>query len=99
MRIVFDPTKDRLNQRQHGLTLALAERFEWDEALVWVDRRFAYDEIRMVGLVPQGDRLYYVAFVDRDDERRVISLRHAERREIKHYVEAHPEARLRNAEP
>jgi hypothetical protein len=59
----------------------------WDEALVWIDPRFGYDELRMVGLVPKGNRLYYVAFVDRGETRRVISLRYAERREVKHYVE------------
>lgn len=88
MRVVFDPAKNKLNRRQHGLSLGLASSLEWDEALVWVDDRFAYDELRMIGLVPHGDRLYYAAFVDRGEERRVISLRHAERREIKHYVES-----------
>ena len=41
----------------------------------------------MVGLVPEGSRLYCAAFVDRGRTRRIISLRHAERREVKHYVE------------
>ena len=40
----------------------------------------------MVGLVPEGNTLYYVAFVDRGEVRHVISLRYAERKEIKHYV-------------
>jgi len=62
----------------------------WDEALVWIDSRYEYDEIRMIGLVPEGNTLYYVAFVDRGDVRRVISLRYAERKEIKHYVENYP---------
>lgn len=90
MRIVFDPAKDKLNDRQHGLPLAVAASLEWDDALVWIDERFAYDELRMIGLVPGGDRLYYVAFADRGDQRRVISLRFAERREIKHYVKNYP---------
>ena len=90
MRIVFDPAKDRLNQRDHGLSLALARELSWDEALVWVDDRFEYDELRMTGLVPRIDRLYYVAFVDRGNDRRVISLRYAERREVRHYVENAP---------
>jgi len=30
--------------------------------------------------------VYYAAFVDRDDVRRVISLRRANRKEVKHYV-------------
>lgn len=41
----------------------------------------------MIGLVPEGDTLYYVAFVDRGEIRRIISLRYAERKEIKHYAE------------
>ena len=40
----------------------------------------------MIGLVPAGDRLYYVAFVDHGELRRIISLRLAERREVKHYL-------------
>ena len=68
----------------------MAKKLIWDEALVWVDDRFEYGELRMVGLVPEGNRLYYVAFVDRGEVRRVVSLRFAERREIKHYVENYP---------
>ena len=90
MRIDFDPAKDKLNQAKHGLSLSLAKKLVWDEAFVWVDGRFEYDELRMVGLVPEGNRLYYVAFVDRGEVRRIISLRFAERREIKHYVENYP---------
>jgi uncharacterized protein len=90
VRIDFDPTKDKLNLALHGLSLALAKELAWDEALVWLDERFEYDELRMIGLVPGGNRLYYVAFVDREKTRRIISLRLAERREVKHYVENYP---------
>ncbi len=86
----FDPSKDKLNRAQHGLSLEFAKQLAWDEALVWVDERYEYDEIRMVGLVPEGNDLYYVAFVDRADRRRVISVRFAVRKEIKHYVENYP---------
>ena len=87
MRIDFDPIKDKLNFADHGLSLAFARELAWDEALVWVDERYEYDEVRMICLVPEGNRLYYVAFVDRGKARRVISLRFAERREVKYYVE------------
>lgn len=90
MRIDFDLDKDKLNLAKHGLSLAFAAELAWDEALVWVDERFGYDELRMIALAPAGDRLYYVAFVDRAKTRRVISLRFAERREVKHYVENTP---------
>jgi uncharacterized protein len=88
--IEFGPAKDKLNRARHGVSLALARQLIWDEALVWVDGRFEYDEVRMVGLVPEGERLYYVAFVDRGETRRIISLRYAERKEVKHYVENYP---------
>ena len=87
MHIESDLTKDKINIASHGLSLSLASELAWDEALVWVDERFQYEELRMIGLVPEGNRLYFVAFVDRSKSRRVISLRYAERREVKHYVE------------
>jgi uncharacterized DUF497 family protein len=87
MRIEFDPAKDRANVSRHGVSLAIANELDWDAALVWVDDRYEYDEMRMIALAPEMSTLYYVAFVDRGDIRRVISLRRATRREVKHYVE------------
>lgn len=87
VRIEFDPAKDAVNFKKHGVSLALAAQLDWDAALVWADERFEYDEWRMIALAPDTNTLYYVAFVDRDDVRRIISLRRALRREVKHYVE------------
>jgi len=87
MRIEFDPSKDAANCAKHGVSLALASQLDWDSALVWVDERYQYGELRMVALAPETNILYYVAFVDRGDVRRIISLRRADRREVKHYVE------------
>ena len=89
MRIEFDPTKDASNQEKHGLSLAKASALDWDAALVWVDDRYEYGELRMIALAPDTGILYYVAFVDRDDARRIISLRRANRREVKHYVQSY----------
>jgi uncharacterized protein len=87
MRIEFDPAKDKANRAAHGMSLSLAEQLDWDAALVWVDNRFEYDELRMIALAPETATLYYVAFVERGSVRRIISLRRATRREVKHYVE------------
>ncbi len=86
MRIEFDPTKDASNQLKHGVSLAMAAELDWDAAWVWVDERFQYNEMRMIALAPKTEILYCVAFVDRGDVRRIISLRRANRREVKHYV-------------
>ena len=87
MPIEFDPTKDVANQTKHGVSLSVAIELDWEAALVWIDDRFEYGETRMIALAPKTAILYYVAFVDRGEVRRVISLRRANRREVKHYVE------------
>ena len=87
MHIEFDPAKDAANQTKHGVSLSVAGELDWEAALVWVDDRFEYGEMRMITLAPKTETLYYVAFVDRGEVRRVISLRRANRREVKHYVE------------
>jgi uncharacterized protein len=87
MRIEFDPAKDASNQAKHGVSLALAAELDWDAALVWIDDRFEYGELRMIALAPRTGILYYVAYVERGSVRRIVSLRRANRREVKHYVE------------
>ncbi|MCU0769533.1 MAG: BrnT family toxin [Burkholderiaceae bacterium] len=88
MRVEFDPTKDAANLSKHGVSLALAAELDWDAALVWVDDRFEYGELRMIALAPKTSILYYVAFVERGEVRRPISLRRANRREVKRYVQS-----------
>jgi uncharacterized DUF497 family protein len=88
VRIEFDPAKDEANQAKHGVSLALAAELDWEAALVWFDARFEYDELRMIALAPKTEILYYVAFVDRGQARRIISLRRANRREVNHYVQS-----------
>jgi uncharacterized DUF497 family protein len=90
--IEFDPDKDVINQAKHGVSLALAADLDWDLALVWVDSRYEYDEVRMIGLTPNSFDLFTVVFVDieLDDDafvRRIISLRYADREERTYYRE------------
>ena len=87
MRIEFDPAKDAANQAKHGVSLSLAGELDWESALVWVDSRFEYGELRMVALAPRTGIVYYVAFVERGAVRRIISLRRANRREVDRYVQ------------
>jgi uncharacterized DUF497 family protein len=84
----FDPGKDATNLSKHGLSLAAAAELSWDAALVWLDDRADYGEVRMVALAPIGEILFFVVFADREPARRIISLRRANRREVNHYVKA-----------
>lgn len=87
MKIRVDPAKDAANLAKHGVSLTLAADLEWDTALTWTDARQLYGEPRQCGLGYVGLRLFFVAFVDRADGRRVISLRKANSREVKRYAE------------
>lgn len=88
MKVTFDPAKGTVNHDKHGLSLAKAAEFEWDSALTWPDLRRDYGELRRCGIGYIGLRLYAVAFVDRAESRRIISLRKANRREVNRYAQA-----------
>jgi uncharacterized DUF497 family protein len=87
MKITYDFAKSASNLRKHGVPLALAERFDWSEIMAGVDDRRDYGELREVGFAVQSDRLYCVVFTQRGDAMQVITLRRANKREIRHYVE------------
>ena len=77
MKCAFDPVKDALNQEKHQVSLALAEvLFNGPHTSVG-DSRFDYGETRQIAF----------GYTDRDEERRVISLRKANSREVKRYGE------------
>ncbi len=87
MKISFDPAKDAVNFRKHGIHLAEAAGLEWNAARVKPDSRHDYGETRQIGYVPLGARLYCVVFVERGDELRIISLRKANSREVDRYAQ------------
>ena len=90
MKITFDPSKDAANQTKHGLSLGMADELEWGTLVNKQDTRRDYGEKRHIGFAIAGERLYCVVFVDRPEraptERRVISLRKANNREIASYA-------------
>ena len=88
MDIAFDQDKDNSNMVKHGTSLADAALIEWETLYAFEDDRKEYGEARIRGYAYIGDRLYCVVFVDRDSTRRIISLRKANQRELKHYAKA-----------
>jgi uncharacterized DUF497 family protein len=46
MDIVYDGKKNDVNAAKHGISLAEAAPFEWDDALYWIDERNDYGEVR-----------------------------------------------------
>ncbi|AHE37193.1 Protein of uncharacterised function (DUF497) [Burkholderia pseudomallei] len=57
------------------------------DVLSYVDDRRDYSEVREVGFGVIGDRLYCVVFTQRGDSMHIISMRKANKREVKSYVE------------
>ena len=72
---------------KHGLSLADAEGFEWEEAVIHEDTRKLYAEPRFEATGYIGERLYVMVYCWRSETLRVISLRKANKREEKQYAE------------
>ena len=72
---------------KHGVSLALAEILFAGPHVTVADDRFDYGEAREIGFGLVQGRLFVCVFVDRNGERRVISLRKANKREAKRYGE------------
>jgi uncharacterized DUF497 family protein len=89
VNLTFDPVKDTLNQAKHGVHLGLADELNWDTLKCKPDTRRTYGELRQIGYAIAKRRLYCVVFVDRPadapTERRIISLRKANSREVNLY--------------
>ncbi|WP_207460869.1 BrnT family toxin [Azospirillum sp. SYSU D00513] len=81
MRYEWDPAKDEANIATRGLSLALAELLFNGTERIAEDDRFQYGETRMVARGLIDGRLFVCVYTDRDDVRRIISLRKANRRE------------------
>lgn len=85
MKIEFDPNKDAINRRKHGLSLADAARLEIETAFVIADERRAYGEIRLQAYGLIDGRLHVLAFTMRGEVLRAISLRKANPREVRRH--------------
>ena len=83
MDIEFDDAKDAVNIAKHRLSLAAAVAMT--DILDVADRRTEYGEQRFVAYGLIEGRLFACVWTPRGDVRRIISLRKANRREIRAY--------------
>lgn len=86
MEITYDSAKDARNTLKHGVSLADAARFEWGAAMIREDTRKPYAERRFQAVGYIGLRLYVMIYCLRADAVRIISLRRANLREVRHYA-------------
>ena len=81
----WDENKRLANLGKHGVDFRDLEALEGARALIFEDRRKDYSEARLIAMVPLDVRLHVVVFVERDNERRIISARKANSREVALY--------------
>jgi len=85
VRIEFDPVKDAINQAKHGLSLADAAGFELATAVVEIDERFDYGEVRYRAFGRVDGQARCMVFTRSSDAIRIISYRCAHEKEIRRY--------------
>lgn len=81
----WDEAKRQANFAKHGVDFATAEGFDWDTALVMPDLRRDFGEPRFVAFGFIDRRLRSLIFTPRGGKARIISLRKANPREIRHH--------------
>jgi uncharacterized protein len=84
----WDEGKRAASFRDHGVDFADAFRFDWETAVVTIDDRGDYNELREMAFGFIGVRLHAMAFTRRGGNIRIISLRKANRTEMRRYVDA-----------
>ena len=85
MRVEFDPAKDVINQDKHGLSLADAAAFDLADAVVEIDDRKDYGEVRYRAFGRMGEQACCLVFTILPDAVRVISFRRAHEKEMRRY--------------
>jgi len=77
----WDTAKSEKNEVERGLPFRLAILLFRSSVLRRVDDRQDYGEVRIKAIGVVGDHTLHCVYTDRGGVRRVISLRHANRRE------------------
>lgn len=85
MELDWDENKRNWTLQERGMDFASVADADWDNALTAEDSRSEYGEVRFVSLVSINNRLCVVAWCERGEKLRVISLRKANGRERKIY--------------
>jgi uncharacterized protein len=81
----WDENKRLSNLATHGVDFGDLAGLDWERAVIFEDHRKDYGEMRLIAMAPLGARLHVVVFVERSGERRIISARKANSREVAFY--------------
>lgn len=90
MRYEWDEAKRQNTLVKRGLDFAIIVDLDWQSAFTKQDTRRDYSEPRYVTIGTITQRLYVVAWCYRDETIRIISLRKANKREVRFYEQTSP---------
>ncbi len=82
MKITYDSAKNALNIQQRGMSFDRVAEFSFETALITIDTRRDYKEIRYKALGKLKGRVHCLIFTETTDGIRVISFRKANKREV-----------------
>ena len=85
MEIEFDNSKRKQNLKNHGIDFKDAQSFDWDNAIEYIDGRKNYGELRIIAVGDFLDRLTVMVYTVRNGNRRLISWRKANNREVENH--------------
>jgi uncharacterized DUF497 family protein len=88
MRFEWDEKKARTNRAKHKVDFGLAPLFEFDNAIVTIDDDVDYGEERLKALGIIRGEIYVMVYTETGNVVRVISLRKADRKEARDYVQS-----------
>lgn len=86
MNIEFDPEKDAINQRKHGIPLGIGRLVIEHKIGETIDDRRDYGEVRMNAFGLIAGRLFVCTYTMRLETYRVISVRKASRQEQRRWL-------------
>ena len=87
INLSYNQAKNESNILLRGLDFNLVKDFNWFLATIFEDTRKNYGENRFVVIGSIDERIYVVIFTPRGNKIHVISLRKANKREVKKYEE------------
>ncbi len=86
MAITFDPAKNARNIRERNLSFDRVAQFDFETAMLEIDDREDYGELRICAVGFLDGRLHSLVFTERGVDLHVISLRKATRTEMRRYA-------------
>lgn len=82
----WDEKKRKRNVREHGLDFEGCEKLFEGPVFVYEDSREIYGELRLCAIGWLEGLVVHMTYTEHEEDFRVISLRKAEKHEIKQYI-------------